>query len=447
MKKVKAISIICVILLIITILGACSKNKPVKEETQKGQETTKQEVTTKEAKEPVDIVMWYWDDKQGLWEASLNGGESWEKASGNNVIFEEQAWDTYHDKLITTLSAGAGPDVFQFQPTWVPELVGLDALEPLDEHVKEWEFYDEFSESVLEVGRAGQDKMYAMPNAIVVMYLYCRTDMFKEVGLDLPKTMDDFYDAVKALTRDTDGDGKIDVYSFALRGARGGHDMWAGLTMNCKEGLDYLDKDGKVAFNVPEMIEANEKYINIFKEGYAPPTAPTDGFLECQQNMMSGNVAMLVHHIASADIIINAVGRENVEAVPLPLGKGGRYVPMAPAARGVYAKSENKEVALDFFKWLNSPEAHDKTACMERNGVVEVWKVPFMKSVMNLPKYKEVPFMSISIDSVEDAVMAPVVSNMGVWTEKVWPQTMQRALLGEIDSKQMIEELAKALMN
>lgn len=318
----------------------------------------------------------------------------------------------------------------------MPELMGLDAVMPLDEYLKDWDVIKEIPESMLAVGRAGQDKLYSLPHMNVVMYLYCRKDMFEEAGVKYPETMDEFYEACKALTKDTNGDGVIDQYGFNLRGARGGHDMWAGLTMNC--GVDYLDANGNAAFNTPEMIEANEKYINLYKEGYAPKTAPTDGFKEIIENFKAGVGAMLVHHVASSVDIVETLGDENVAVVPLPKGKGGRYVPMSPASMTVYAKTENKEEAIDYLKWINSYEQHD-IICQA------VGQVPFIKSVFERPAYMNNRFMAASIESLEEARMAPVVDLMGVWTEKVWPQTIQRALLGEIDSKQMIEQLAAGL--
>ena len=143
--------------------------------------------------------------------------------------------------------------------------------------------------------------------------------------------MDEFYDACEKLTRDTDGDGVIDTYGFAMRGAAGGHNMWAGMTFNAAEGVSYIDAEGNVAFNTPEVIEANQRYLDLFRNGYAPPTAPTDGMKEIMQNFKSGIAAMVCHHVGSSPDLLEAVGADNLVVIPIPSNNGVQFVPMDPS--------------------------------------------------------------------------------------------------------------------
>src|SRR5574342_56898 len=54
---------------------------------------------------------------------------------GLQVRVQQIPWSAAHEKLITAYVGGAMPDVFQAGNTWLPELVALDALEPLDERI------------------------------------------------------------------------------------------------------------------------------------------------------------------------------------------------------------------------------------------------------------------------------------------------------------------------
>src|ERR1019366_6002594 len=54
------------------------------------------------------------------------------RTSGIRVRVQQIPWSAAHEKLLTAFVGDAMPDVFQVGNTWIPELVALDALEPLD---------------------------------------------------------------------------------------------------------------------------------------------------------------------------------------------------------------------------------------------------------------------------------------------------------------------------
>src|SRR5689334_25379710 len=51
------------------------------------------------------------------------------------VRVQQIPWSAAHEKLLTAYVGGAMPDVFQAGNTWLPELVALGALEPLDARI------------------------------------------------------------------------------------------------------------------------------------------------------------------------------------------------------------------------------------------------------------------------------------------------------------------------
>ncbi len=391
--------------------------------------------------ETVDVVWWYYEDMDGQIKQIFEPMWAAYEGKGNvNLIFEHVGQDSFHDKLLTALVAGDGPDIYKMNPSWLPELLGIDAVLQLDDYVKEFDAVKngEIPDSVMTMAYANQEHLYTMPYSNVVLYLYCRKDLFEAAGVDYPTTMDEFYDACEKLTRDTDGDGVIDTYGFAMRGAAGGHNMWAGLTFNAAEGVSYIDAEGNVAFNTPEVIEANQRYLDLFRNGYAPPTAPTDGMKEIMQNFKSGIAAMVCHHVGSSPDLLEAVGADNLVVIPIPSNNGVQFVPMDPSNVAVNANTKNPEAVMTVLEWLCSP-AFQSTFCKE------VGQVPWLKSVMAEEYYQTNMFQKPSIDSVDAAVAVPVINPMATFTGQVWPQTMQRALIGEITSAEMIQILADTL--
>ena len=54
---------------------------------------------------------------------------------GIRVKVQQLPWTAAHEKLLTAFAGGATPDLCQLGNTWIPELVALGALEPLDRSV------------------------------------------------------------------------------------------------------------------------------------------------------------------------------------------------------------------------------------------------------------------------------------------------------------------------
>lgn len=388
--------------------------------------------------EPVEITYWFNEDNEGTHAAMLL--DRWNEYCGGRITLnlEPIPASSYYDKLITAISTGTGPDVFLMWPSYLSTLVEMDALTDLSDAFADWEYMDEVSDMMLETAHGGYEELYAFPRSAVVMYLYCRTDLFEEAGLAYPETMEQFYEACEKLTADTDGDGTTDVYGFGMRGARNGNQMWSSFVFNSLPGGDYYDDNAVPQMLNEQMIAANQDYMDIYLNGWAPPTAPTDGFSEISQNFKSGVTAMLYHHIGSANAMKEALG-SNVIAVPVPAAADGtRYGVTEVTTLGVNAASPNQDAAIEFIQWLSSPEIQD-IVC------TELQQVPWLKSVQELDHYAQDPFFATSIDSLEFSHVVPTNAEFTAFSEEVWPQTFQRALMGELTSRQMMETLQNTL--
>ena len=52
---------------------------------------------------------------------------------GVHVRVQQIPWSAAHEKLLTAFVGGAMPDVFQIGNTWLPELVALGAIDPVND--------------------------------------------------------------------------------------------------------------------------------------------------------------------------------------------------------------------------------------------------------------------------------------------------------------------------
>lgn len=121
----------------------------------------------------------------------------------------------YRERILTSMAAGTPPDVFLFDnidvPAFLDRRVVLDLAPFLPRVGVDLTRYDS---TVLSIFRRGS-AVYAVPKGYTPMVVAYNKDLFDRAGLPYPTddwTWDDFSRIARLLTRDTDGDGRIDQW-------------------------------------------------------------------------------------------------------------------------------------------------------------------------------------------------------------------------------------------
>jgi multiple sugar transport system substrate-binding protein len=141
---------------------------------------------TTNADEKVDLTFWTWvphiDDVVAKWNA----------ANPNiHVTASNQAQgDELVTKLLTAAKAGNPPDLVQAEYQALPTLVSNDAVADIKADVSSAK--GDFADGVWQTVTLGTDAVYAVPQDVGPMMLYYRADEFTRLGLDVPKTWDEF---------------------------------------------------------------------------------------------------------------------------------------------------------------------------------------------------------------------------------------------------------------
>jgi len=92
-----------------------------------------------------------------------------------------------HQKLLTAYAGGSMPDLMQLGNTWLPEMVALNALEPLDARVArsaEIQPADYF-DSIWATNRI-DGRLYGVPWYVDTRLLFYRVDLLRQAGFDHP---------------------------------------------------------------------------------------------------------------------------------------------------------------------------------------------------------------------------------------------------------------------
>lgn len=415
-----------------TALTACGTQTP--SSSSSASSTTAATTTTAKASEPVTITHWYWADNSDYSAVMQDMVKDFNQTNGKNitVVAEEYPWDggKYSENLFTAVQGGGGPDTASWKLTSTPLFTANNLLANLDDYIANWEDKGLIENSLFETMKqaSGTDSIYVMPWNTQVLYVYYRPSMFEAAGVSVPKTYDEFLEACKKLTRDTNGDGKTDVYGFGMRGAKGGQEPWGSFIW--ARGGNFEN------FTTPEAVQGMQDFIDLYKNGYVPPTATTDGFNEIIANFKSGMTAMTVHHIGSSAGMIETFG-DDVAAFPFPKGKG-QWTSMGDTENVMFEACDNKDAAFEWLSYLATGRGQERWCTITGN-------VPVSKTVKEMPAFQDNRFMKVSIEAAPVAGIYPILDTTTEWISTVWPNTVAGALTGQISAEDAMKTLQTSL--
>lgn len=385
--------------------------------------------------EPCTINFKYWADNTEYSQLMQEIIEKFNKENekGIEVVGEEVPWDggAYSENLFNACMGGGSPDVATWKLTSTPLFVNNDLLTDLTPYIDKWEDKDDIPENIYNIMKeagGSEEEMYVMPWNVQVLYVYYRPSIFEKAGVEVPKTYDEFLEAIKKCTMDTDGDGETDVYGFGMRGAKGGQEPWGSFIYG--EGGDFENLTSK------ESVKGMQDFIDLYENGYVPPTAVSDGFQETVANFQSGLTAMFIHHTGSSANMEEVLG-DDVAAFPFPAGEG-QWTSMGDTETVIFESCENKAAAFEWVSYLATGEGQ-KMWC-EGTG-----QVPVSQTVQQGEYFQNNKFMKTSIEGMDYAGIIPIKDTTTEWISTVWPSTVGQALTGEISAKECMEILQEEL--
>ena len=354
-----------------------------------------------------------------------------ENEYGIEVVGEEIPWDGggYNNTLFNTAMGGADIDVATLKLTATPIFANNDLLADLVPFVDAWEDKDVISENLYNIMKevSGSGAMYLMPWNTQILYVYYRPSVFEAAGVEVPKTYEELLDVIAKCTMDTDGDGNTDVYGWGMRGAAGGQEPWGSFLHARGGSWDDL--------TTPEAVAGMQDFIDIYQNGYCPPTALNDGFQEIIANFKSGLTAMTVHHIGSSKGMVEELG-DDVAAFIFPAGEG-QWTSMGDTENVMFESCENKEAAFEWIKFLSAYDG--QVMWCEGTG-----NIPVSSEVQQEDYFQNDPFMLVSFEGVDVAGVLPVKEETTEWISN-WPATISQALVGDITAEECMQILNDGL--
>ncbi len=314
-----------------------------------------------------------------------------------------------HQGLVQQLARRNGvPDVFTQDIIWIAEFAAAKWALSLDEYFNA-DAMKEYFPGVVEACR-WQGKLTALPWFIDSGMLYYRKDLLEGIGAKPPESWDSLIDSAKKLT--SSGKAKFGFLWQAKQAEVLVCDLVSFIGSN--DGA-ILQPDGKtVSVASDAAVEAVQLMHDLIKKYQITPEDVLSWDEEPSRGpFTSGDAGFLrnwsyVWKISQSKDDSSVV--DKVGVAPLPHFEGKKSAACLGGYQyGVNASSKNKEAAIEFVRWMSSPETQLRFAtqlglCPTRAAVLDDPKIaqeqPFMQSLKSVfigaigrpvtPKYPQV---------------------------------------------------------
>lgn len=284
--------------------------------------------------------------------------DAYKEETGTTVTLVELPYDGLYDRISSELASGqVSFDVAALDAIWLSAFA--DGVTPLDDLFTDDVKADLFPGLVSEAQVDGT--FVGMPVWTNSEILFYRTDLFEEpaeqaafqekYGYELapPTDWEQYRDVAEFFTRDTDGDGQVDLYGTDVKGAV--ETEWLATVSQAGEEHMVLDPEsGEVTIDDAEHLEALDYYTSLLP--YAPSGAAQLDWAGAQNLFYQGQLAMMrFWGHAYTGTPEDSVVKDSIGAAPMIAGPGG--IAGVPGAwyLSVPTATDKQEEAKDFIAY------------------------------------------------------------------------------------------------
>jgi multiple sugar transport system substrate-binding protein len=270
---------------------------------------------------------------------------------GIRIEVQQLPWSAAHEKLLTAFAGDSTPDLCQLGNTWIPELVALGALTPLDAHVAQSTIDPaDYFPGIWATNRVA-GKLYGVPWYVDTRLLFYRRDLLEQAGFDVPpRTWAEWTTMLAAIKR-----RKVaGQYGIVLPANE--FEPLVALALQQDDPL-LRDDDRYGNFKSAGFSRALDFYAGMHKSGFTPPSAADTS--NVWNEFGRGHFVFYISgpwNIGEFKRRLPAELQQAWMTAPLP-GDGG---PGASIAGGsslvIFRKSRNAAAAWQVIEYLSRPD-------------------------------------------------------------------------------------------
>jgi multiple sugar transport system substrate-binding protein len=340
-------------------------------------------------------------------------------------------------RIAADFAAKTPPDVFVINYRRFGQFAIKGVLEPIDVYlaksqtIKTTDFYPNAFDAF-----KFRDKPYCIPQNLSSLEIYYNKKLFTAANVPMPKagwTWADFLKAARALTKDTNGDGKPDQYgvSTAPQLIRLAPFIWA----HGGELVDDAVKPTKLMLDMGAGLEAFKWFVELQTKEHVVPSKADEASESSQARFQKGTLAMFFQSRVVTPELRQTIKDFEWDVAPMPSDKNTATI-LHSDGYCMTSAAKNKEAAWVFIEFANGAEGQKTIVTSGRT-------VPSLKSVA-----ESALFLNPSASPVNSKVyldMAPNIRRVPVLTtwlevEDVVNKEIKRAFYGDAS----VEEAAQA---
>ena len=309
--------------------------------------------------------------RETVLEFGMFTGSNWDVENANSFIIIDKAIETfqethpgvrihyysgvrkddYSEWFSRKLLAGQEPDVFMVLGTDFNQFSSMGVmknLEPLIEQDKTFET-DKYFSSAFRTGQYGGNQ-YALPYETVPTLMFVNKTLLTREGIAMPDedwTWDDLYSICEQVTKDADGDGRLDQFGTYNYG-------WLDAVYS--NGVEIFASDGSECYLADDRVADAVKFIGQINDLYQGQNAT-------QEDFNAGDVAFMPLTFAEYRTYktypyrVKRYGSFQWDCITMPTGKDGDNVSQVDTLlMGISANTRHEELAWEFLKLLTYNE-------------------------------------------------------------------------------------------
>jgi len=275
----------------------------------------------------------------------------------------------YWQKIQTMIAGNTAPDIFWVSTGLFAQFGEAGTLLDIRKYIvtmrKEFDF-DDFWPKVLD-SYTYKGKLYGLPKETNMMMMFYNKKLFREAGVPYPSINPDrpwvwekeFLSAAKKLTKDYNGDGKIDQFGCSANTA-----WWVVYPILWSAGGDIFNKDiTKCIIDSPEAIRALQWYADLRLKYNVSPTpvqAEAFGVVGADYDMMAQGKIAIVFNNSIPIYPLRKYKDVDWDVAPFPAWEGKLRERVNLCSGGgftVSATTQHSEEAFKFLAFLTGKES------------------------------------------------------------------------------------------
>lgn len=267
---------------------------------------------------------------------------------GVRVRVQQIPWSAAHEKLLTAIVGRAAPDVAQMGNTWIPEMVTLGALAPVQLGPAASSYFP----GILATNTVN-DTLYGLPWYADTRVLFYRKDLLARAGYaEMPTTWDGWRDAMLAIKRGA-GPGQ---YAILLP-----LNEWPPLAiLGLQAGSVLIDSAGFGQFSGAEFARAFSFMLSLYADSLAAPVTSSQ-VSNLYQEFERGTFAMYISgpwNLGEFQRRLPPAMQDAWATAPLPgpEGEQSRVSLAGGSSLVVFRSSPQQALAQQLIEYLSRPE-------------------------------------------------------------------------------------------